>query len=108
MSKNLRFTFRSGADLNDIWESIAMPRNIYGATNSENLSAAEKFADRFEQLCNLLPGHPEIGLDRDDLHAGVRSVRFLRYVMFYRSRGNVVEVLRILRASLDVNPGVFA
>jgi toxin ParE1/3/4 len=108
MSKNITFTFQSCADLNDIWEAIAMPRDIYGSASSDNLLAAEKFADRFEQLCGLLPSHPEIGLDRDDLHAGVRSVPFQRYVIFYRSRGNVVEVLRVLGAPWDVNPGGFA
>jgi toxin ParE1/3/4 len=84
-----------------------MPPDIYGSAGSDNVSAAEKFADKFEQLCSLLPGHPEIGLDRDDLHTGVRSVPFQRYVIFYRSRGNVVEVLRVLGASWDVNPGAF-
>src|ERR1700694_1049864 len=108
MSRNVAFTFRACADLNDIWESIAMPRDIYGSEGSDNLSSAEKFADRFEQLCNLLPGHPEIGLDRDDLHTGVRSVPFQRYVIYYRSRGNGLEVLRVLGSSWDINPGVFA
>lgn len=85
-----------------------MPSDIYGSASSDNLSAAEQFADKFEQMCNLLPGHPEIGLDRDDLHPGIRSVSFQRYTIFYRTRGSAVEVLRVLRASWDVLPGVFA
>jgi plasmid stabilization system protein ParE len=106
MSQNILFTFQSGVDLNDLWESIAMPRDIYGSAGSDNLSAAEKFADKFEQLCGLLSEHPEIGLERDDLHAGVRSVLFHRYVVFYRSRGDSVEVLRVMSATRDVTPGV--
>ena len=106
MSDKILFTFQSGIDLNDIWESIAMPRDIYHSADSDNVLAAEKFADKFEQLCGLLPDHPEIGLERDELHAGVRSVRFHRYVIFYRSRGESVEVLRVLPAMRDVTPGV--
>ena len=43
MSRDILFTFQSGADLNDLWESIAMPRDIYGSAGSDNLSAAERF-----------------------------------------------------------------
>lgn len=85
-----------------------MPRDIYGSAGSDNLSAAEKFANKFEQLCGLLPNHPEIGLERDDLHPGVRTVLIHRYVVFYRSRGDRVEVLRVLPAARDVTPGIRA
>ncbi|HZI82523.1 MAG TPA: type II toxin-antitoxin system RelE/ParE family toxin [Casimicrobiaceae bacterium] len=108
MARDIVFTFRSCADLNEIWEAIAMPRDIYGSAGSDNLSAAEDFADRFEHLCGLLPDHPEIGLTRDELHDGVRSVPFHRYVMFYRERGDRIEVLRVLPASSDVAPGLAA
>jgi plasmid stabilization system protein ParE len=105
MSQEILFTFQSGVDLNEIWESIAMPRDIYGSAGGDNLSAAEEFANKFERLCGLLPHHPEIGLERDEIHPGVRSVCFDRYVVFYRSRGNTVEVLRVLSAMRDTSPG---
>jgi toxin ParE1/3/4 len=103
-SKNLLFTFQSCADLNAIWESIAMPRTQWSAYESSRLTAAEKFADRFEKICELLPKHPEVGLNRDDLNPGICSVPIQRYVIFYRIRGDSVEVLRVLRAALDVEP----
>ena len=105
MAQEIFFTFRACSDLNEIWESIALPRNFFGA-DSDHLSAAEDFADNFEHLCGLLPDHPEIGLDREELHPGVRSVPFQRYVMFYRPRGERIEVLRVLPATRDVAPGV--
>ena len=108
MSKDVLFTFQSCADLNAIWDSIALPRDPWGSAESDNVPKAERFAQKFEQLCALLPGHPEIGSDRDDLHAGVRSLLFQRYVIFYRHRGNSVEVLRVLGATGDVNPSVGA
>ena len=106
MAEDILFTFQSGVDLNEIWESIAAPRNIYGLAGSDNMSAAQKFADRFVQICELLTNHPEIGLERDELHPGVRSIRLQRYVLFYRARGAHVEVLRVLPAMRDVTPGV--
>jgi plasmid stabilization system protein ParE len=102
--RNILFTFQSCADLNDIWESIAMPRDMWGFSNADRLAAAEKFADRFERICELLPRHPEIGSNRDDLVAGVGSVAIEKYVLFYRVRGDSVEVLRVLRAALDADP----
>jgi plasmid stabilization system protein ParE len=103
-SKNILFTFQACADLNDIWESIAMPRDLWSASESSNVAAAEKFAESFEKICELLPKHPEVGLNRDDLNPGICSVQIQKYVIFYRIRGDSVEVLRVLRAALDVGP----
>lgn len=107
-SHNIQFTFQSCADLNEIWESIAMPRQLWGAAASENVSTAEVFAQQFERVCALLPDHPEIASNHDDLLAGVRSVLFNGYVIFFRTRGNRVEVLRVLRSTSDINSGVVA
>ena len=100
--KNLLFTFQSCADLNDLWEAIAMPRDPWSGSEASRLAAAESFATQFEKICNLLPNHPEVGADRDDLNAGVRSVSMQRCVIYYRTRGDNVEVLRVLRGSGDV------
>jgi plasmid stabilization system protein ParE len=99
--RNILFTFQSCADLNEIWEAIAMPRSPWSAYDSARLRAAERFAERFEKLCELLPKHPEIGVARDDLHAGLCSVPLGRYAIYYRTRGDSVEVLRVLRAAQD-------
>ena len=100
-AKSILFTFQSCADLNEIWETIAMPRDLWSASETANVAAAEQFADKFEKLCELLPTHPEVGLNRDDLHPGLCSVPVQRYVIYYRTRGEGVEVLRVLRASTD-------
>jgi toxin ParE1/3/4 len=107
VAHEIAFTFRSCGDLNEIWESIAQPLHIYDSY-SKNLAAAEGFADNFEHLCGLLTEHPEIGLNRDELHLGVRSVAFERYVVFYRVRGECIEVLRVMSATKDVPPGRLA
>ena len=102
-TSRVQFTFQACADLNGIWESIAMPSDRLGSTNAEHLSAARSFAERLEQLCQLMTLHPEMGPPRSILQEGIRSLLFQRYVIFYRVRGNCVEVIRVLRATSEID-----
>jgi toxin ParE1/3/4 len=102
-TSRMQFTFQACADLNGIWEMIAMPSDLWGTNNAEHLAAARSFAEKFEQLCQLLTLHPEMGPPRSRLQEGIRSVLFQRYVIFYRIRGNCVEVMRVLRATREVD-----
>ncbi|MCC6197390.1 MAG: type II toxin-antitoxin system RelE/ParE family toxin [Burkholderiales bacterium] len=102
-SSRMQFTFQACADLNELWESIAMPSDLWGSTNAEHLAGARSFAEKLEQLCQLITLHPEMGPARDNLQEGIRSLLFQRYVLFYRIRGNCVEVLRVLRAAREVD-----
>lgn len=102
--REMAFTFLACADLKRIWESIAMPSDMWGGTVSENLSAAEDFARKFSRHCELLAANPEMGPARDELLQRMRSSSFEKYVIFYRMHGERVEVLRVLRASRDVGP----
>ncbi len=102
-TSRVQFTFQACADLNDIWESIAMPSDLWGSTNAEHLTAARNFAEKLEQLCQLMALHPEMGAPRNVLQEGIRSLVFQRYVIFYRVRGNCVEVIRVLRATREID-----
>jgi toxin ParE1/3/4 len=102
-TSRMQFTFQACADLNQIWESIAMPSDLYGMTNAEHLAAARSFAEKLEQVCHLMTLHPEIGPRRSILQEGIRSLLFQGYVIFYRTRGNCVEVMRVLRASRELD-----
>ncbi len=102
-ASRMQFTFQACADLNGIWETIAMPSDLWGSTNAEHLAAARSFADQLEQLCQLLTLHPEMGPPRNRLQEGIRSLLFQRFVIFYRIRGHCVEVLRVLRATREVD-----
>jgi toxin ParE1/3/4 len=102
-TSRVQFTFQACADLNNIWESIAIPSDLWGSTNAEHLAAARSFAEKLEQLCQLLALHPEMGPLRNYLQEGMRSVLFQRYVIFYRVRGNCVEVIRVLRATREID-----
>ncbi|HEX9275258.1 MAG TPA: type II toxin-antitoxin system RelE/ParE family toxin [Casimicrobiaceae bacterium] len=102
-ASRMQFTFQACADLNNIWESIAMPSDLWGSTNAEHLVAARSFAEKLEQLCQLMTLHPEMGPPRNTLQEGIRSLLFQRYVIFYRIRGNCVEVMRVLRATREID-----
>lgn len=102
-ASRMQFTFQACADLNGIWESIAMPSDMWGSTNAAHLTTARSFAEKLEQLCHLMTLHPEMGPPRNTLQKGIRSLLFQRYVIFYRIRGNCVEVLRVLRASRELD-----
>ena len=41
-SSRVQFTFQACADLNEIWESIAMPSDLWGSTNAEHLAAGPR------------------------------------------------------------------
>lgn len=102
-ASRIQFTFQACADLNNIWESIAMPSDLWGSTNAEHLAVAHSFAEKLEQLCHLITLHPEMGPPRNILQEGIRSVLFERHVIFYRIRGHCVEVMRVLRATQELD-----
>ena len=99
MSAPMRFTFLACSDLRRIWESIAMPHDVYAGNAAERLEQAQAFAERFTRHCELLAANPELGAERDEILHGLRSSPFQKLVLWYRTRGGVVEVVRVLRAS---------
>ena len=98
----IRFTFLAVTDLRRIWEAIAMPSDPWGATAADHLVQAQAFAGKFSAHCQLLAASPELGAQRDDLVHGMRSSTFERLTIWYRARGKVLEVVRVLRAAESV------
>lgn len=72
-------------DLNDIWFYIAQ----------DNPKAADRFiraiVSRFPKLA-AIPGR---GRPREELTPGLRSTSVGRYIIFYRSLENGVEIVRV-------------
>jgi toxin ParE1/3/4 len=69
---------------------------------SKSPPAAERFAARVDRKCQALGRIPELGRARDEILPGLRSTPVGKYVLFYRLRGEVVEVLRILHGRRDL------
>lgn len=82
-----------------------MPRHVWGSESEDGALAARDFATRFTHHCHLLGANPEVGQRRDDLLPGLRRSSFDIYSIFYRLRGDRLEVLRILGTRRDAGHG---
>lgn len=65
-------------------------------------AAAEQLTADLNERVRLLAGQPRTGRPRDDLAPGVRTTVVGRYVVLYRFTDELVEVLRIIHGSRDV------
>ena len=85
----VRLVETARADLLDIWQYLAR----------DNVGAVERQLDRLKSAIVRLGEFPEIGLARDDLRNGLRTLRIDRYAIFYCRRDQRLIVERILHAS---------
>lgn len=85
-------TTRAEADLFEIWDYIAADR----------VSAADRVIAEFNQKFLLLAANPELGRERSELSAGIRSLTFNNYVIFYRAIPSGIEIVRILHGARHI------
>jgi len=72
----------------------------YGSLNWGN-SRATNYLDNLKEQLWSLTKHPKMGIKRDDLIPGVRSLAVDRHVVFYRSQKQQLEVIRVLHGRQD-------
>jgi toxin ParE1/3/4 len=84
---------QAGADIAEIWDFIA----------EDSLEQADRWVDRLDEKLQLLAGQPLMGRDRPELAAGLRSIPFGRYVIFYLPLDDGIDVVRILHSARDVD-----
>lgn len=77
-------TARAEEDLIDIWTYIAL----------DDERAADRVLDELERKTTLLARNPNIGRERFDIAAGVRSLVSGSYLILYRILTDEVEVVR--------------
>lgn len=82
----LRYSKRSRADLEAIWDFIApsSPQN------------AEAVLDQLYLKCEQLRSQPGMGHRRDDLRRGVRCVNSDGFMVFYRCTAVLVRIDRVI------------
>lgn len=81
-------------DMSDIHNYIAM----------DDPDAADRVVQAFEQNVSLLATQPELGQLKPRLR-GLRMwvvTEFPNYLMFYRERNGVLEIVRVLHGARDV------
>ncbi len=80
-------------DLDEIWLFIARdsPKN------------ADRFIDRLLAVCHdTLAPSPAMGRSRDEFELGLRSFPVQNHVLFYRSIGDGVAIVRVVHGRRDL------
>lgn len=81
------------ADLSEIWD--------YYARTAGRLRA-DDIVRELNNACRLFEDHPFAGRARDEIRPGLRSIVSRPYVIFYRIRGGVAEIVRVLHGRRDL------
>ncbi|MEM9447247.1 MAG: type II toxin-antitoxin system RelE/ParE family toxin [Cyanobacteria bacterium P01_E01_bin.6] len=94
---DIRRTEQADLDLIDIWVFIA----------HDNTEQAERFIDRIEQRYEQLRQQPELGRMRPEFGNDIRVLVEGNYLIFYRVRGQLIEILRCLNGARDITAQSF-
>ena len=81
------------ADLEDIWDYTV---RRWGETQ------AEDYTRNIQAACEALSEGTMISRSAEEIRAGYRKVTVGSHVMFFRMQSDVVEIIRILHQSMDV------
>ncbi len=93
MARELIISREAESDLEDIWNYIA-------EDSPEN---ADRFVDQLYSKCLDITALDGIGRPRDELADGLRSNPHKKYVIFFIREEKKVGIVRILRASRDID-----
>lgn len=84
---------RAEADLIDIWLYVAEDQPIN----------ADRILDRLNDAALLIADTPEMGVDRSVLSTDLKSFPVDNYIVFYRVKPDVLELVRVLSSSRDIS-----
>ena len=73
---------------------------VYWAKRA-GLEVADRLIDSIEDRFALISDYPVIGRICDDLAPGVRSFPVGNYLVYYRKRRGIIQILRILHGARD-------
>ena len=83
---------KARVDINAISDFIA----------EDSEAQAERFVRRLDEKFKLLAQQPQLGRLRDELMVGLRGFPFERYIIFYRSSTNGIDIVRVLHSARDL------
>ena len=99
MKRTIERSDKSDADIAEIYDYIS----------DDNLMAAEEFLDAVEDAYDRLAEYAELGIKtkfRAPQLANIRAIRvsqqFSHYLVFYLPTDTAIRVLRVFRASRDI------
>ncbi|MFB2974156.1 type II toxin-antitoxin system RelE/ParE family toxin [Aerosakkonema sp. BLCC-F183] len=88
-----RLSWQAERDLEDIWVYLKQ---------QDELLADKQIAQILDRL-PMLSQFPNIGNQRDDLVAGLRSFPVKPYIIFYNKIADGIEVVRVLHQARDID-----
>lgn len=89
----LEFLAEARQDLEEIYDYIA----------ADDVQRAGGFIEQIEQRCRTLMDAPLIGRERPDLGQGLRSLTYGRYLILYRVRGGVLQIVGVIHGARDLS-----
>lgn len=87
-----RLSRQAEQDLEDIW--------VYTAQTDE--VAADLLIAKILDKLPVLAKFPNMGQQRDELLAGLRSFPVKPYIIFYNQTSSSIEIIRVLHQSRDI------
>jgi toxin ParE1/3/4 len=91
MSRVVR-SIQAQRDLEDILDYL----------DSQSSQAADRFAKKFDESCDLHATYPQLGANSEELASGLRYFTAGNYVAFYRPIADGIEIIRILHGARDL------
>ena len=64
---------------------------------------ADRWVDRLDEKLSLWATQPSMGRNSDELSAGVRSLVFGRYIVFFEPLPDGIDIVRVLHGSRDID-----
>jgi toxin ParE1/3/4 len=77
--------------------------NIGAYIERDDPNAAASFVRTLREKCGSLLANPEIGRSRPELITDLRSFPVGQYVIFYRPRQEILEIVRVLHGARDID-----
>jgi toxin ParE1/3/4 len=70
--------------------------------DSQSTQAADRFATKFDDLCELHATHPRIGASSEQYAPNLRHFAVWNYAIFYRPIEDGIELIRIIHGARDI------
>jgi len=93
MARELVISDEAESDLDDIWDYIAKDSPL----------KADRFTDQLYRKCIDIANLEGIGRRRDELSEGLLSIPHKKFVIFFEREKKVVNIVRVLRGSRDLD-----
>ncbi|ODT98530.1 MAG: hypothetical protein ABS79_05725 [Planctomycetes bacterium SCN 63-9] len=74
--------------------------------DAQNPETVDRFALKFDQMCNLYAAHPHIGASAEAYATNLRHFTVWNYAIFYRPIPEGIEIIRIIHGARDL-PNLF-